>query len=85
MTEVVEPTAVRTNFNLAYRALEMTHPHLYPGVRFNMYGGKDAFFVEGSDITRWNEAEQAWELINVVDVSGRSGPCRWDPSANACS
>ncbi|MPY92728.1 MAG: ABC transporter substrate-binding protein [Acidimicrobiia bacterium] len=75
----------RTNFNLAFRALDMTHPHLYPGVQFNMDGGKDAFFVEGSDITRWSEADQVWELITVVDVSGRTKTCRWDEAANACS
>ncbi|MPY92592.1 MAG: ABC transporter substrate-binding protein [Acidimicrobiia bacterium] len=75
----------RANFNLAFRALDMTHPHLYPGVQFNMDGGKDAFFVEGSDITRWDEAAQTWQLITVVDVSGRTKPCHWDPTANACS
>ena len=75
----------RTNFNLAYRALDMTHPQLYRGLQFNMDGGKDAFFVEGSDITRWQEAAQAWELMTVVDVSGRTKPCHWDEAANACS
>jgi hypothetical protein len=75
----------RANFNLAFRALDMTHPHLYPGVQFNMDGGKDAYFVEGSDITRWSEADQTWELITVVDVSGSTKPCSWDATANRCA
>jgi hypothetical protein len=49
-----------------------------------MDGGADAFFVEGSDITTWVEAEQAWKLVGVVDVSGKTKPCRWDEVANVC-
>lgn len=74
----------RTNFNLAFRAMDMTHPHLYPGIKFNMNGNKDAFFVEGSDITRWDGAKQAWVVENVIDVSGRTKPCLWDENANKC-
>lgn len=75
----------RTNFNLAFRAMEMTHPHLYPGVKFNMNGLKDGFFVEGSDITTWEEAKQAWRVITVIDVSGKTPLCQWDFSAAKCS
>lgn len=74
----------RTNFNLAFRAMDMTHPHLYPGVRFNMNGMKDGFFVEGSDISVWEDANQAWRVISVVDVSGKTPLCQWDESLARC-
>ncbi|MEZ5231785.1 MAG: ABC transporter substrate-binding protein [Acidimicrobiia bacterium] len=75
----------RSNFNLAFRGMEMTHPHLYPGVKFNMNGMEDAFFVEGSDITVWSEANKVWEVITVLDVSGKTPLCTWDFSAAKCS
>jgi hypothetical protein len=65
--------------------MDMTHPHLYPGIKFNMNGNKDAFFVEGSDITRWDGPKQAWAVENVIDVSGRTKPCLWDETANKCN
>lgn len=75
----------RTNFNLAFRAMDMTHPHLVPGVKFNMNGLKDGFFVEGSDISQWQDAAKAWKLVSVVDVSGKTPLCRWDELAAKCS
>lgn len=74
----------RTNFNLAFRAMDMTHPHLVPGVKFNMNGQKDAFFVEGSDIAQWDDASAAWKLVTVVDVSGKTPLCEWDQTAAKC-
>jgi hypothetical protein len=74
----------RTNFNLAFRAIDMTHPHLYPGLEYNMNGNADAFFVEGSDVVRWAESKQTWELVIVIDVSGKTKPCAWDAATSQC-
>jgi ABC-type branched-subunit amino acid transport system substrate-binding protein len=74
----------RTNFNLAWRTMDMTHPHLYRGVKYNMNGNADAFFVEGSDFSRWSDAAQSWELVTVVDVSGKTKNCRWNAATASC-
>jgi branched-chain amino acid transport system substrate-binding protein len=75
----------RTNFIVALRAMDMTHPWLLPGIKFNLNGNADAYFVEGSDISSWNAAKQEWEQQgNVVDLSGKSKACAWDASTASC-
>ena len=74
----------RTNFNLAWRTMDMTHPHLYQGVKYNMDGNADAFFVEGSDFSRWSDAAGSWELVTVVDVSGKTKNCLWNDTTATC-
>jgi hypothetical protein len=74
----------RSNFNLAFRAMDMTPPPHNPGKKYNMDGNKDAFFVEGSDITQWSEAEQSWKLEGIVDVSGKTKPCLWNEATSSC-
>ena len=34
----------------------MTNPQFLPGIKFNMNGNADAFFLEGSDISQWSVA-----------------------------
>lgn len=75
----------RTNFNLAWRTMDMTNPALVQGVKFNMNGNADAFLVEGADLSQWNAAEQRWDVQNVVELSGKSGLCVWDAAARACT
>jgi hypothetical protein len=75
----------RTNFMTALRAMDMTHPWLQPGIGFNMNGNADAYFVEGSDISRWDAAKQAWiQQGPVIDLSGESDNCSWDAAVSAC-
>jgi ABC-type branched-subunit amino acid transport system substrate-binding protein len=75
----------RTNFVVAQRAMDMTHPWLLPGIKFNLNGDADAYFVEGSDISQWSAEQQAWVQQGPdVDLSGKSKNCSWDPGAAAC-
>jgi ABC-type branched-subunit amino acid transport system substrate-binding protein len=74
----------RSNFNLAFRTMDMTHPHIYPGINYNMNGNTDAFFIEGSDITKWSEADQSWTIEGIVDVSGKTKTCVWDEATSTC-
>jgi branched-chain amino acid transport system substrate-binding protein len=75
----------RTNFILADRTLDMTHPFLLPGVNFNMNGNKDAYLVEGSEFGKYDYTKQNWvPQGDVIDLSGKSNNCAWDQSASAC-
>jgi hypothetical protein len=74
----------RTNFNLAWRAMDVTSPALAEGVAFNMNGNADAYLIEGSDLSQWNAAEQKWEVQNIVELSGASANCAWNPAAGTC-
>ena len=75
----------RTNFITALRVLEMTHPWLLHGIRFNLNGNADAQFVEGSEIAQWSAAQQSWMREgSVIDLSGKSKNCAWDFTTASC-
>jgi branched-chain amino acid transport system substrate-binding protein len=75
----------RTNLIVAQRAISGTNPLLLPGIKFNMNGNSDPYFVEGSDLSVWNAAQQGWvQKGNVIELSGKTKPCAWDLSAQAC-
>ncbi|MPY96011.1 MAG: ABC transporter substrate-binding protein, partial [Acidimicrobiia bacterium] len=75
----------RTNFLLAARTMDMTHPYLLEGIRFNFDGNADAYAVEGSDVSRYDAAQQAWVQDGpIIDLSGQSDNCAWDASAGIC-
>jgi hypothetical protein len=54
------------------------------GVKFNMDGNADAYLIEGSDLSRWSAAEQSWQVESIVELSGESSLCAWDPATGAC-
>ncbi|MGE0729349.1 MAG: ABC transporter substrate-binding protein [Acidimicrobiia bacterium] len=75
----------RTNFILAQRAFEGTSPIHLEGVAVNMNGNADAFFVEGSDLSVYDSAKQAWIVQgDVIELSGKSPNCAWDVTVSAC-
>ncbi|MEZ5266212.1 MAG: hypothetical protein R2755_31485 [Acidimicrobiales bacterium] len=39
--------------------------------------------MEGSDITVWSEANKVWEVITVLDVSGKTPLRRTSPPPSA--
>jgi hypothetical protein len=81
----LEGGLTRPNLILALRALDMTNPNMLPGVKFNMDGNADAYFVEGSDIARYDSAAQAWKGDGpIIELSGRSKPCAFDQAAAIC-
>ncbi|MEZ5233689.1 MAG: hypothetical protein R2749_13440 [Acidimicrobiales bacterium] len=71
----------RTNLMLAVHSMDMTHPYLLPGIKFNMDGTKDAYFTEGGLLQKWSSTKQLWEPQgNVIDLSGKSKNCEYDQS-----
>jgi hypothetical protein len=69
----------------ALRSMEMTHPMLLPGIKFNMSGNRDAYFIEGSDIGKYDSSKQQWaQQGDVIDLSGASKPCAYDQSTSVC-
>ncbi|MPY91950.1 MAG: ABC transporter substrate-binding protein [Acidimicrobiia bacterium] len=74
----------RSNFNVALRTMDMTNPALVEGVKFNMNGNADAYIIEGADLSQWSSADQRWEVQTIVELSGESDNCAWDPAAGVC-
>jgi branched-chain amino acid transport system substrate-binding protein len=68
----------RTNFMLAQRAMDITNPMLLDGISFSLDGNEDAYFIEGSEISRYDSAAESWiQEGDVVDLNGSSPPCNW--------
>jgi branched-chain amino acid transport system substrate-binding protein len=75
----------RSNLILAQRAFDGTSPVHLPGIRINMNGNRDSYFLEGSDLSEYDSAKQEWVLQgNVIELSGKSKNCSWDTAALAC-
>ena len=69
----------RTNIMLAQRGLiNFTHPALLDGIKMNLNGNDDAYFIEGSDISQFDNANQTWvQQGGTIDLSGLSPNCAW--------
>ena len=66
----------RTNIMLAVRSLDLEHPALIDGIKFAVDGNEDAYFVEGSDISRFDFANETWvQEGGIVDLNGSSPNC----------
>ena len=77
----------RPNFMLAARTIDMSHPGLLDGVKYNMSGNDDAYPIEGSEFAVWNGAAQSWEKVEslgIIELSGKSANCEWDQSISNC-
>ncbi|MCC6433629.1 MAG: hypothetical protein IT196_01225 [Acidimicrobiales bacterium] len=81
----LEGGLTRANLMVAVRAMDMSNPMLLPGIKFNQNGNADPYFVEGTDISRYDAAKQAWVAAGaVIELSGRSQPCSWDQASGGC-
>ncbi|MDG2111015.1 MAG: ABC transporter substrate-binding protein [Actinomycetota bacterium] len=75
----------RTNFMLAVRSLDISHPMLLPGISFAANGTEDSYFIEGSDFSQFDAEGQTWNIIgDIVDVNGGSPNCAWDKDNGGC-
>ncbi|MDH4146119.1 MAG: hypothetical protein OEY23_13240, partial [Acidimicrobiia bacterium] len=76
----------RSNFIVALRTLDMTHPTYLEGIGFNMNGNADAYFVEGSDVAQYDAAQQQWiQQGGIIELSGKSANCVWDQAVGNCT
>lgn len=76
----------RTNFALAVRAFDMKHPSFLSEIVMGFDGNDDAYYVEGSEISRFDAAAQAWiQIGDVIDLNGTSPNCAWDKDKGGCA
>jgi hypothetical protein len=55
------------------------------GIKFNMNGNQDSYPIEGSEIARYDTAQQAWiQQGDIVEMSGKSSNCAWDQASSSC-
>lgn len=74
----------RSNVMLAQRSLDANHPSLMNGIKFRMDGNNDAYFVEGSDFSRFDAAQATWvQEGGIIDLDGSSPTCTW--TSEGCS
>ena len=75
----------RTNMVLAIRSLDMSHPYMLPGVKFNMNGNKDAFLIEASEFAKYDSVKALWvQEGDLIELSGKSSNCVWDQATGVC-
>lgn len=75
----------RSNFILAVRSLDITHPLYLDGIRFRMNGNADAYLVEGTEFLQYDAQSRSWQNVGpVIDRNGRTPNCGWDPSEARC-
>lgn len=75
----------RTNFILAVRSLDITHPLVVDGVRFAMNGNDDAYFVEGARFQQVDaESRSLIPVEPVIDINGQTPNCAWDRASSRC-
>jgi hypothetical protein len=75
----------RSNFIVAIRAMDMTHPNLLEGIKFNMNGNEDAYMIEGGVFQKRDAKGDKWVSEGeVIDLSGKSANCAWSQSTNSC-
>ena len=55
-----------------------------PGIKFNMDGKDDAWFIDGSEISQWSSAKQLWEQKSIVELSGKTKNCAYNAAASTC-
>ncbi len=68
----------RSNLILVARSLDLKHPALIDGVAFSVNGVEDSYYVEGSDFSRYDSANETWVQEGaVVDLNGSSPNCAW--------
>jgi len=76
----------RGNFITCLRAFEGTSPVHLKGIKINMNGNKDAYLLEGSDLSKYDAKNQTWVVQgDIIELSGKTGNCTWNVSAMACS
>ena len=50
-----------------------------------MNGNQDSYPIEGSEIARYDTAQQAWiQQGDIVEMSGKSSNCAWDQASSSC-
>ncbi|MEM7338984.1 MAG: ABC transporter substrate-binding protein [Actinomycetota bacterium] len=68
----------RTNLMLALRAMDLVHPLTLDGISFSVNGSEDGYYIEGSEFSQYDSANESWiQLGDAVDLNGSSPNCSW--------
>jgi hypothetical protein len=68
----------RANFILAQRAMDVKNPNLLDGITFALNGSQDGYYVEGSEFSQYDAANESWiQLGAAIDLNGSSPNCSW--------
>ncbi|MEZ5233725.1 MAG: ABC transporter substrate-binding protein [Acidimicrobiales bacterium] len=75
----------RSNFMLAQRMMDFTHPFVFEGNDLVTNGAEDPYPIEGGIYQQYNTAAQAFQKkSDIISLAGQSKPCAWDQSASTC-
>jgi hypothetical protein len=81
----LEGGLTRSNVLTATRALDMTPAAYLTGIRANLSGNTDAYWIEGSELAVYSSELQGWETQGeIIELSGKSTPCAWDQNTASC-
>ena len=70
---------------LALRNFKIFHPGLLDGIATELKGNVDAYFIEGSEYSKFDAANQTWVQVgDPVDANGGTPNCRWDKANGGC-
>ncbi len=68
----------RSNMILAQRAMDVIHPLFLDGITFSANGAVDGYFIEGSEFSQYDAANESWiQLGGAIDLNGSSPNCQW--------
>ncbi len=74
----LEGGLTRTNLMLAQRAMDVIHPLTLDGITFSVNGNEDGYFIEGSEFSQYDAANESWtQLGGAIDLNGSSPNCQW--------
>ena len=74
----LEGGLTRTNLLLALRGMDVVHPLTLDGISFSANGVNDAYYIEGSEISIYDAANESWiQQGDAIDLNGSSPNCVW--------
>ena len=75
----------RSNFILAVRSLDISHPLVVDGVKFRVNGNDDAHFIEGARFHQFDAEARALEPVGpAIDIDGQTPNCSWNRTTSRC-
>ncbi len=75
----------RANMIIAARSLDMTPASHLWGIKANLNGNKDGYWIEGSEIAKYETATGSWVVQgDIIELSGKSRLCAWNQSKSVC-
>ena len=75
----------RANMIVAMRSMQMTPSAYLWGIKANMAGNSDSYWIEGSEIAQYDSATGNWNATGpIIELSGKSPNCAWNQATSAC-